>query len=167
MSTTIYTISVNPDLIPDQDLAPLLEALQDFEPVLDEFAEQLTAGEKAGFASQGAAYGSAWAALAPSTVRDRFRQGYGPNAPLVRTGNLADSIGESVNLTPDSVQVGVDAGEVPYANYLQSGTSRMPARLLVAVSDDMIDDMMQTLRAYLAAATGGGLDGITITTETT
>lgn len=165
MMTTIFSISVDPNLIADEDLGPLLEALQDFAPVLDDFARTLTAGEKAGFASQGAFYGEEWAPLAPATVKDRLRKGYGPNAPLVRTGALADSIGEAVSLTPDSVQVGVDTAAVPYASFLQGGTAKMAARVLVAVTDDMIDDMMQALRAYLAGATGGSLEGITITAE--
>ncbi len=166
MQTTIFSIQVDPNLIPDGELAPLLEALQDFEPVLEDFGRTLAAGEQQGFSSQGAFYGDEWAGLAPSTVKERFRQGYGPNAPLVRTGKLADSIGQTINLTPDSVQVGVDTADVPYANYLQGGTARMPARVLVAVTDDMIDEMTQTLREFLANATGGDLEGITITTET-
>ncbi len=166
MQTSIFVISVDPNIIPDEDLAPLLVALQDFEPVLEDFGRTLAEGEKAGFASQGGTYGSEWSPLASSTVLDRFRRGYGPNQPLVRTGALADAVGETVSLTPDSVQVGVDTAAVPYASFLQGGTTRMPARVLVALTDDMIDQMMQTLRAYLAAATGGDLAGITITTET-
>jgi len=166
VQTTIFSIQVDPNLIPDGELAPLLEALQDFEPVLEDFGRTLAAGEQQGFASQGAFYGDEWAGLAPNTVKERFREGYGPNAPLVRTGNLADAIGQTINLTPDSVQVGVDAADVPYANYLQSGTARMPARILMAVTDDMIDEMAQTLREFLANATGGNMEGITITTET-
>ena len=166
MQTSIFSIQVDPNLIPDEDLAPLLAALQDFEPVLEDFGRTIAGGEKAAFASQGGEYGQEWAALAPSTVLDRFRHGFGPNQPLVRTGALASSIGEAVSLTPDSVQVGIDTGAVPYAGYLQGGTRKMPARLLVALTDDMIDQMMQTLRAYLAGVTGGDLSGITITAET-
>ncbi len=161
----IFTISVDPELVPDGDLQPLLEALQDFEPVLDEFEQTLKAGEKAGFATQGAAYGSPWAALAPQTVADRSRQGFGGLAPLVRSGTLAGSVGQDVLVTPDSVEVGIDDAEVPYAAYQQEGRGHLPARLLVAVSEDMIDEMMLTLRQYLQDAAGGSLAGIGITAE--
>ena len=164
--TTIFRIEVDPNLIPDGEVAPLLAALTDFEPVLEDFGRVIAAGEKEGFASQGGSYQQPWAPLADSTVKDRFRKGYGPNEMLVRSGKLADAIGESVVLSPGSVQVGVDLSEVPYAAPLQSGTARMPARVLVAVTDDMIDQMLQVLRAYLANATGGDLTGIAIVAET-
>ncbi len=157
--TVIFTIDVDPNLVPDGDLEPLLLALEDFSPVLDSFAQTLAAGEKAGFTSQGAGYGLLWASPAASTLRQHEQRG---TAFMLRSGNLAGSIGEAVNLSADAVQVGIDERQAPYADFLQSGTRRMPGRVLVAVTDDMIDAMMQTLREYLADATGGDMSGIDI-----
>ena len=159
--TLIFSIEVDPNLIPDNDLAPLLQALQDFEPVLEEWEETLQSGEKENFASQGGFFGDPWAALAPSTLRNKAQQGF-PATSLVRTGRLQDAIGQAITLTPDTVSVGVDSAEVPYAAYHQTGTSRMPARVLFAITDDMADAMMNTLRSYLANATGGDMSGINI-----
>jgi phage gpG-like protein len=163
--TVIYRIEVDPNLIPDGEVASLLQALDDFQPVIEDFGRQISAAEKGNFASQGAGFGLPWPALSPLTLAEKQRKGY-PSTSLVRTGALQAAVGESVMLTPTSVQVGVDLSAVPYAAYHQTGTSRMPARVLVAVSDDMIDEMMQTLRAYLANATGGDLTGISIVAET-
>lgn len=164
--TVMFTIQVDPALIPDADLSPLLDALQDFEPVLEEFIQTLQSGERAGFETQGGAFGLEWAPLADSTVKERFRRGYGPDQPLVRTGNLADHIGQAVNLTPSSVDVGIDLAQVPYAADLQSPhRPSQPPRVLVAVTDDMVDAMMQQLQQFLANATGGDSSGITIETE--
>lgn len=67
----------------------------------------------------------AWAQLAPSTVRDRVRQGYPPDRPLERTGELRDSY--EVDSFADSVGVG---SELDRALYLEVGDPRhnLPAR---------------------------------------
>lgn len=65
----------------------------------------------------------AWANLAQSTIDDRIRKGFTPDDPLLRTGELRDSIEhqvsgtEAVIGTPDIV-----------ALYQEQGTSTIPPR---------------------------------------
>lgn len=65
----------------------------------------------------------AWANLAESTVDDRIRKGFAPEDPLLRTGEMRNSIGvliagnEAIIGTPDAV-----------ALHHEMGTSRMPPR---------------------------------------
>ena len=97
---------------------------------------------QANFTRQGSGAG-AWAALAPSTARQRQQQGYAGNRPiLVRTGQLRASFVDrgaadhyeriwqsAVGLT---VEVGSDD---PRAIFHERGTSRMPARPVTLLDD--------------------------------
>ena len=61
--------------------------------------------------------------LAPSTQAERVRLGYTPNDPLVRRGDLRDSI-ESAAVGP----VAVAGTNNPIAEYQEFGTSTIPPR---------------------------------------
>jgi hypothetical protein len=81
-------------------------------------------------------YGPGWAELAPATQAERVRQGYAPDDPLFRSGELQGLIapevhGESLFVgIPEGAQLadGADANEVMSA--LNDGTSdgRIPPR---------------------------------------
>ena len=65
----------------------------------------------------------AWRNLADSTVRDRISKGFTPDDPLLRTGELRDSI--------QVVAEGNTAGAVtddPIAVYQEMGTAKIPPR---------------------------------------
>src|SRR5690348_1384126 len=49
----------------------------------------------------------AWAPLSPSTQADRVAKGYTPNDPLLRSGDLRDSI--TVREVPEGARIGVFA----------------------------------------------------------
>lgn len=67
---------------------------------------------------------AAWAELQDSTKEDRVRKGFTENDPLLRTGNLRDSIEHTVG--PGSVaHIGSDS---MIAVYQEMGTVRIPAR---------------------------------------
>jgi hypothetical protein len=92
----------------------------------------------ANFVGEGGVYGG-WAPLAPSTVAEKARLGYG-GGTLVRTGALMDSMtrrgagGNVFNVTPRSLEVGTN---IPYAAYHQQGTYKMPARHIIGLSWNM------------------------------
>lgn len=71
----------------------------------------------------------AWAGLADSTLADKDRKGYGTPDPLLRTGDMRDSIERRVE---QSGFLGVTEGAVgsdsDIAVYQELGTSKMPPR---------------------------------------
>lgn len=64
-----------------------------------------------------------WPELADSTKADRVRQGFRENEPLLRTGEMRDSIGHIV--VHNEVAIGSDSD---VAVYQELGTSRIPPR---------------------------------------
>lgn len=65
----------------------------------------------------------AWESLAPSTVEDRVRQGYTPDDPLLRSGEMRDSI-----VTEHSPKEAVIGSKEKVAAYQEFGTDRIPPR---------------------------------------
>ena len=76
----------------------------------------------------------AWAALAPATVEEKTRFGYvnrvSATDPLLRTGELRDSI-EVGDLSPTRAYVGT---RDPIGAYLEFGTSRVPPRPFIGTA---------------------------------
>jgi phage gpG-like protein len=64
-----------------------------------------------------------WAPLAESTVEDRIAQGYSPDEPLLRKGDLRDSIKHEVG-----VLEAVVGSTSPIAPYQELGTDKIPPR---------------------------------------
>lgn len=67
--------------------------------------------------------GRKWAPWASSTARARRREGTAGSGLLFRTGQLSASIHYIISGPKVAVRT-----NLPYAKYLQNGTSRMPAR---------------------------------------
>jgi phage gpG-like protein len=142
----------------DINSEPVDQALESFESsladnsaalqlVADDFREMIAEQ----FASEGAAGGTPWAALAPSTLRRR-RAG---SAPLNSTGALLASLidaGSGGHVEEADGQTLTIGSDLPYAIYQQTGTGRgfgqadiasgrgqgrgMPMRPLLVLSDD-------------------------------
>ena len=76
-----------------------------------------------------------WPPLAPSTVAEKQKLGYGGQVsatdPLLRTGELRDSIQPVVHLGMEGV-VGEVGTDVPYAGDQEHGTSRIPPRPFIS-----------------------------------
>ncbi|TAL01842.1 MAG: hypothetical protein EPO08_09130 [Rhodospirillaceae bacterium] len=72
----------------------------------------------------------AWAPLATSTVEEKTRLGYAPpDNPLLRTGELRDSIGTSVErAVPTASVVAIVGSTSPIARYQEIGTTYIPPR---------------------------------------
>jgi len=65
-----------------------------------------------------------WPQLADSTQEERARLGYPPNEPLLRTGELRDSIKHTV----ESADLGFVGTNDAVAKYQEFGTSKIPPR---------------------------------------
>ncbi|AVA33367.1 phage virion morphogenesis protein [Cupriavidus metallidurans] len=65
----------------------------------------------------------AWAPLADSTKKDRVRKGYTEDDPLLRSGDLRDSIGHEVGVTDAVIGSTSDIGV-----YQEMGTDKIPPR---------------------------------------
>ena len=73
-----------------------------------------------------------WAPLADSTMEEKTRLGYAPpDNPLLRMGDLRDSIGHQVTEHAGSPAVVVGSTS-PIAVYQELGSRRMPARSFLA-----------------------------------
>ena len=68
-----------------------------------------------------------WPQLAESTQQDRARHGFPPNEPLLRTGELRDSIGHYVAMAEDPPAGYVGTND-PIAKFQELGTRAIPPR---------------------------------------
>jgi len=97
-------------------------------------------------------YDYGWPQLADSTQADRERQGFSPNDPLLRTGEMRDSIEHTV-VAGD----GFIGSNDPKAKWQELGTDRIPARSFLAGAaaqkGDEVADMVG--RAVHAVLIGG------------
>lgn len=105
--------------------------------------------------------GNAWEALSQITVEDRVARGFSGTNILVRTRDLVDSVRvEKVTRTGFTVVADpVDERGRSYANYHQRGTSKMPARPFMGLSDANWQEIRRRIAAHLrreAGAAGGG-----------
>lgn len=70
----------------------------------------------------------AWAELAESTKADRVAQGFPADEPLLRTGDMRDSIHHKVEMTGSFKGEAMIGSDSPIAEYQELGTSRIPPR---------------------------------------
>ena len=138
------------------DSESLQRALSNFQDSLEDNSEalaavaddlrQMVAGQ---FATEGAAAGTPWAPLAPSTLRKSrgLRSGM-----LDLTGALKGSLTElgapGHTETTDGQQL-LFGSELPYANFHQVGTRRMPARPLIVISGETTERWLEIVHSEL------------------
>jgi HK97 gp10 family phage protein len=87
------------------------------------------AKEKIGEYQNAAGEFPAWAPLADATKADRVRQGFSEDEPLLRTGELRDSIQSEVK-----VLEGIVGSKSPIAAYQEFGTATIPPRPFIGPS---------------------------------
>lgn len=123
---------------------------------LMEAAVVLRAAEERQFDTEGGNSGG-WQQLAASTVAEKARKGLDPHI-LQATGRLKDSLTRKFSsdhverLSADSLAFG---SSVPYGIYHQTGTSRMPSRPPLALSDaDKVAIVKVIQRGLLAGVHG-------------
>lgn len=139
--------------------------MDDVPKVLESIVPTIRAAHRATFDTEGAAGRGAWAALAPRTLRDRRRLGYGPGPKLVRTGALRDhvlSTPAKVTRRGDTTELRIepdpDVGGVRKYRALALGRPEinLPGRPMVAVGPasarTITSALQRALRARAAAA---------------
>lgn len=125
-----------------QSAADLLDLLKNPKPLLTRVGQMMvdaTVGRIVAVKED--PQGNPWAPWAPSTARARERAGTASRGLLYNTGALASSIYFTIN--DKSVSVSSSA---PYAEYLQNGTPKMPARPFLGIGEgeqDAIHTYMQ------------------------
>jgi HK97 gp10 family phage protein len=94
-----------------------------------------------------------WAPLAPSTIKDKSAHGFPTPKPLLRTGELRDSIEYTVN--GNEGWVGSDLDK---AAWMEFGTSRVPPRPFLGPAVYASEDKIRRLAAagFIAALSGHG-----------
>jgi HK97 gp10 family phage protein len=95
----------------------------------------------------------AWPELAESTKADRVKQGYPEDEPLLRSGEMRDSIGIATSLDGLEVQIGSNSD---IAVYQELGTQHIPPRSFLggAVSDKLPEIKEIIGRAIVTALVG-------------
>ena len=151
--------------IDDRQINELLRRLRrkmgDLTPVMEEIGELIVSSVQENF-NRGGRYSEPgswrggnkkWKKLAPSTIRERERQGYWPGQILVRTGRLKNSIFYEAG--KDHVTVGTN---VVYAAIHQFGgkagrkhAAKIPARPFLVVQDEDLEEIKEIILDYIKA----------------
>lgn len=135
------------------------ELLSDFTGLWNRFADTMEQIEVERFGSRG--YGE-WPPLQPSTVAEKAREGF-PFGPLIRTGELVDSLTDAeraMQMTPQTMTWGTDVEDAHW--HQEGGTTpgRPPQRkvLDIRVSDRrrLETDMVGWLNDVARQAFGAG-----------
>lgn len=93
-----------------------------------------------------------WAELAESTKEDRLRKGFSENEPLLRTGELRDSIQNEVKGLE-----GIVGSKSPIAPYQEYGTAKIPPRPFIGPAAFQNKKKIQAIVGFAAfeGITGG------------
>lgn len=150
-----FEIVINASLVSPQRLEELLALTRDFSAILQDVGGAVEEGLAEWFDTQGE---GSWAALRPSTIKDRARKGYAGEPDLVRTGELRAALtergapGHKFLVGPQSIEVGV-YGTVPQSALARPGRNR-PARILAVITPDAQDRIIQILTDWLGGGAG-------------
>jgi phage virion morphogenesis protein len=127
-------------------LTQLSSRVDNMTPVMEEISHVLWDGVEEAFARQAdPATGQPWEALADATVRQRSRAGHWPGKILQVSGQLVASF--TPDHGPDFALVGTNK---EYAVFHQEGTSKMPARPPLGLSDDSAEEILAVIGRYLS-----------------
>lgn len=155
--STTFEIIIDPALMDRERVTFLIEKLADYAPVLEEIGVVLEEQMAENFLSQG--YGG-WAALKPSTLRDKAQKGYGGQLMLVRRGDLRAAVtqrgapGHKFLVSGSQVIVGVYDDVIPYAYWLAHGTRRMAGRILAQMTAEAQQQIVEIITQWLGGGEG-------------
>ena len=114
--------------------------LKNYKPIgLNEYATDIEAIRReqieSNFANEQDSDGNKWARLAPSTIKARARQGAGPTPILQLRGLLKQAaINADIKASGSTFQASIsDPSIAKFARFIESGTSKMPARPFFSV----------------------------------
>ena len=125
----------------------------DYSEALSDFQHIIAEGEAESFATETASNGEAWSLLAESTIRRK-----GHDQILVESFALLNSlvgVGNEGNISEVDSHGSIYGTSVPYAIFHDQGTSRMPARPPVGVSEDRVDQLAEMVAQRTIEAIGG------------
>ncbi len=152
----------------DRRLGAFDQWLRDLSPAMRQIADDFREMIREQFSTEGRAGGTPWAALAPSTQRNRRRSG---SSILNDTGTLLRSLiepevpGHVEEMDPTSLTIGSD---LPYGAFHQTGTGvgfgqtaiphgqhqrGMPMRPIIVLSDEKTAEWTEVVRQYLEQGT--------------
>ncbi len=98
-------------------------------------------------------YDYGWPQLAPATQADREHQGFPANEPLLRTGEMRDSIHYAIITPGKEAEIGSNSD---IAFYQELGTSTIPARSFLASSAARLEKpIIKMIRKTVGAAVEG------------
>lgn len=115
----------------------------DYQPELADAAVQIADYEAGMFAGEFDSNGESWAPLKPSTIKRK-----GHDRILIESGALRESLvhvggpGNITEVMPRGMLFGAD---VEYAIFHQQGTSRMPSRPPVGMSEETLDKLVNSV----------------------
>lgn len=99
----------------------------------------------------------AWQELADSTKRDREAKGFPENEPLLRTGEMRDSIGTAIASNGMEGQVGSNSD---IALWQEAGTAHIPPRSFLGGA---MADKLPEIKVIIGTALVGALVGKNVT----
>lgn len=125
------------------------EGISDFRPAWDSIHLNFIQIEEQQFESEGTRGGALWPPLSPTYAA--WKQKYFPGRPLLQLtgtmwGQLAVGTGLLVEKQPMLLRM---VPTVPYAKYHQTGTSHMPARKPVVLTEEDKMGWMKILHNYV------------------
>ena len=132
-------------------LTNMADAIDDLRPYWNEVQQEFYRIEKEAFALQGASGQSGrWAALSPRYAVVKFKR-WGAVPILTASGALRDSLtsetsGSIVRKEKDALTVGTS---IPYGQYHQSGTRKMPARPPISLTENQTAQLLRKLTKQL------------------
>ena len=94
-----------------------------------------------------------WPQLAASTQADRTRKGFAPNEPLLRSGEMRDSITHEITVPGEEAIIGSDSD---VAVYQELGTTTIPPRPFLLPAWFFLEDRILRMISVVIGSTFAG-----------
>lgn len=146
----MLTLTVNAfgDIQLARGIERFTEGIQDFRPAFEEMRLDFFQIEAEQFSTQGGRSGHPWAALSPDYAA--WKAKHYPGMPILQLSGLLLSqltgVGLQVDMQPMYMHLKPMA---PYGKYHQTGTTRMPARQPVVMTEDDKSRWVKMLHRYV------------------
>lgn len=152
------TIALGGEAQLDRTLLRITQRIDDWSPAFDAIADQLAQENRAQFNSEGRHGSGGWPALSPA-YRAWKEKNYPGKPILQRTGRLFKAMTErpfsTEQIGVQSMTIGV-GDEIPYAEFHQTGTKKMPRRRPLELTAVARNRMTKTMQRY---AMTGSVEG--------
>lgn len=133
------------------------ERAEDMSPAFEQIADDFLQIQEFQFDSQGGMFSGGWAALAPSTIESKRRQGLDPrilHATLALRNSLTNKNDPNHvrRITPDTMEVGTSVTSpsgFPYPAAHQNPKQGQKQRRPIELDEDISSDWVKVLQEYL------------------